>query len=176
MGWDHDTDDDDLIEITSPAQLDVIWHDLDGDDASTHTDHTTMFPDAARSIGCRHRECAGYELTASLDLTPAATALLTRAMLTGTMPTAGCPSGDRKPSTVSTLLLTATGIRFPTCSCAGRMPTTSDFSAPPARTPVIRNFGLTRVARCRRCRPSGRTGRRPGASGSARRFRRLQRG
>ena len=134
MGWDQYTDDDGLIEVASLAQLDIIRHDLDGDGASSHTDHTAVFPHATRRMGCRHRECAGYELTASLDLTPAAMALLTRAMLTGTMPTAGCPSGTREPSTVSTLHLMATGIRFPTCSSAGRMPATSDFSAPPAGT------------------------------------------
>ena len=66
-GRDYDTDDDGLIEITSLAQLDVIRHDLDGDGVSTHADHAAMFPNAARGMGCRHYECAGYELDAGLD-------------------------------------------------------------------------------------------------------------
>ena len=67
VGRDYDTDNDGLIEITSLAQLDVIRHDLDGDGVSTHADHAAAFPDAARGMGCRHYECAGYELDADLD-------------------------------------------------------------------------------------------------------------
>ena len=67
VGRDYDTDNDGLIEITSLAQLDVIRHDLDGDGVSTHAGHAAAFPDAARGMGCRHYECAGYELDADLD-------------------------------------------------------------------------------------------------------------
>ena len=67
VGRDYDTDNDGLIEITSLAQLDVIRHDLDGDGVSTHAGHAAAFPNAARGMGCRHYECAGYELDADLD-------------------------------------------------------------------------------------------------------------
>ena len=67
VGRDYDTDNDGLIEITSLAQLDVIRHDLDGDGVSTHAGHAAAFPNAARGMGCRHYECAGYELDTDLD-------------------------------------------------------------------------------------------------------------
>ena len=67
VGRDYDTDNDGLIEITSLAQLNVIRHDLDGDGVSTHAGHAAAFPNAARGMGCRHYECAGYELDADLD-------------------------------------------------------------------------------------------------------------
>ena len=71
---DYDTDDDNLIEITTLAQLDAIRHDLDGDGAPTAgagtTAYNTAFPNrvtaATGRMGCPGT-CAGYELMADLD-------------------------------------------------------------------------------------------------------------
>ena len=72
LGQDYDDDNNGLIEVTSLAQLNAIRWDLDGDgaadDADNEGDYTTVFPDAADSLGCpMDTGCAGYELTAHLD-------------------------------------------------------------------------------------------------------------
>ena len=71
---DYDTDDDGLIEITTPAQLNAIRHDLGGAGTATHATYTASFPspdanqcDDPATTGTTET-CAGYELTADLDL------------------------------------------------------------------------------------------------------------
>ena len=71
---DYDTDDDNLIDITTLAQLNAIRHDLDGngDPASGAgtTAYNTAFPHRVTSatgrMGCA-ATCAGYELMVDLD-------------------------------------------------------------------------------------------------------------
>ncbi len=71
---DYDTDNDNLIDITTLAQLNAIRHDLDGDGAPTAgagtTAYNTAFPyrvtSATGRMGCA-ATCAGYELMADLD-------------------------------------------------------------------------------------------------------------
>ncbi len=63
---DYDTDGNNLIEVSTLAQLNAIRHDLDGNGDSTHADYTGAFPNAAADMGCA-ATCLGYELTADLD-------------------------------------------------------------------------------------------------------------
>ena len=70
---DYDTDDDNLIDITTLAQLNAIRHDLDGNGAPTSggtTAYNAAFPNRVTSatgrMGCAGT-CAGYELMADLD-------------------------------------------------------------------------------------------------------------
>ena len=66
---DYDTDNDDLIEITTLEQLNAIRWDLDGDGVPVSADSTSYaaaFPNAAADMGCA-TTCAGYELNRSLD-------------------------------------------------------------------------------------------------------------
>ena len=63
---DYDLDDDNLIEVSSLAQLNALRHDLDGNGDSTHADYTGAFLNAASGMGCA-ATCLGYELTADLD-------------------------------------------------------------------------------------------------------------
>ena len=63
---DYDTDDDRLIEIDTPAKLNAIRHDLDGDGSSSNGDYALAFPTPAS--GQCPGGCQGYELTADLDL------------------------------------------------------------------------------------------------------------
>ena len=70
---DYDTDDDNLIDVTTLAQLDVIRWDLDGDGdptASGTAAYIDAFPNRVTSatgrMGCAGT-CAGYELRANLD-------------------------------------------------------------------------------------------------------------
>ncbi len=63
---DYDTDGDNLIEVSTLAQLNAIRHDLDGNGDSTHADYTSAFLNAASGMGCA-ANCLGYELTADLD-------------------------------------------------------------------------------------------------------------
>ena len=71
---DYDTDNDRLIEIDSPAKLNAIRHDEDGDGDASHADYTAVFPtpsttqcDDPATTGTTET-CAGYELAADLDL------------------------------------------------------------------------------------------------------------
>ena len=68
---DYDRDGDNLIEITTPAQLNVVRWDTDGDGANIGTagraDYAAAFPNAMADMGCA-ATCAGYELEADLDL------------------------------------------------------------------------------------------------------------
>ena len=67
---DYDRDDDDLIEVSSLAQLDAIRYDSNGngvvDDPSDWPSYFAAFTQATQNIGCSSR-CVGYELTADLD-------------------------------------------------------------------------------------------------------------
>ncbi len=70
---DYDTDNDNLIDVTSLAQLNAIRWDLNGDgaiDASASTSDTTAynaaFPNAMSGMGCQST-CTGYELLNNLD-------------------------------------------------------------------------------------------------------------
>ena len=63
---DYDTDGDNLIEVSTLAQLNAIRHDLDGNGDSTHADYTGAFSNAASGMGCA-ATCTGYELTTDLD-------------------------------------------------------------------------------------------------------------
>ena len=70
---DYDANDNDLIDIDSHAKLNAVRWDLDGDGAQGSvgaTDwmvFTAAFPSPATNMGCG-TTCAGYELTADLDL------------------------------------------------------------------------------------------------------------
>ena len=72
FGTDHDDDDDNLIEVTTLAQLDAIRYDLNGNgaqDAVNATDwarYQAAFDDAIPNMGCPNT-CLGYELEADLD-------------------------------------------------------------------------------------------------------------
>ena len=63
---DYDVDGDNLIEVSTLAQLNAIRHDLDGNGDSTHAVYTGAFSNAASGMGCA-ATCLGYELTADLD-------------------------------------------------------------------------------------------------------------
>ncbi len=67
---DYDTDDDNLIDITTLAQLNAIRHDPNGNGDATHADYAAAFPNRETSatgrMGCA-TTCAGYELMADLD-------------------------------------------------------------------------------------------------------------
>ena len=66
---DYDTDDNGLIEISSPAQLDAVRWDSNGDGYSDHGGALARgFPNALRGMGCPAAGCKGYELAADLDL------------------------------------------------------------------------------------------------------------
>ena len=68
---DYDTDDDGLIEIRTPRQLDAVRHDPDGDGtpaAGGAASYRAAFADAVDRLGCAGSEgCTGYELAADLD-------------------------------------------------------------------------------------------------------------
>ena len=70
---DYDTDDDRLIEIDSPAKLNALRYDLDGDgsvdSAGDATSYAAGFPNPAS--GQCPTSCQGYELTVDLDLSTA---------------------------------------------------------------------------------------------------------
>ena len=72
-GVDYDTDDNRLIEIGSPAQLNAIRYDLDGDGTvdspGDQTGYDAGFANAA-ATQCP-TSCQGYELDANLNLTAA---------------------------------------------------------------------------------------------------------
>ena len=68
---DYDTDNDDLIEISTAAQLSAIRHDSDGNGSNNST-YQTAFPNAVSytgttAMGCVNT-CDGYELNQHLDL------------------------------------------------------------------------------------------------------------
>ena len=69
---DYDADDDGLIEITTPQQINAVRHDLNGNGDATHNDYVTAFPNrqtgASDRMGCPAGTCTGYELQADLDL------------------------------------------------------------------------------------------------------------
>ena len=71
---DFDADDDDLIEITTPAQLNAIRYDLDGNgspSSGNEASYGAAFAGAQPGMGCASGAgmCDGYELDASLDFT-----------------------------------------------------------------------------------------------------------
>ncbi len=66
---DYDTDNDNLIEITTLAQLNALRWDLNGDGSVASSDqanYETAFPSPAAGMGCQ-ATCTGYELEADLD-------------------------------------------------------------------------------------------------------------
>ena len=70
---DYDSDEDNYIEVSTLAQLNVIRHDLDGNGAPAsgqETAYAAAFPNRVTSttkrMGCPGT-CTGYELTANLD-------------------------------------------------------------------------------------------------------------
>ena len=66
---DYDSDDDNLIEVSTLDQLNAIRYDLDGDGAvasGSQPNYDSAFPNAASGMGCA-ATCLGYELTADLD-------------------------------------------------------------------------------------------------------------
>ena len=66
---DFDGDDDNLIDVSTLAQLDAMRYDLNGDgfvDGATWQPYYTAFEEAALGMGCPGG-CVGYELTADLD-------------------------------------------------------------------------------------------------------------
>ena len=63
---DYDTDGDNLIEVSTLAQLNAIRWDLDGNGASTNAGYALAFLTPAADMGCA-ATCLGYELTADLD-------------------------------------------------------------------------------------------------------------
>ena len=67
---DYDTDDDNLIEISGHAQLNVIRYDLNANGSpisSGATAYNAAFSNAVSGMGCPGT-CRGYELTASISL------------------------------------------------------------------------------------------------------------
>ncbi|MCY3569670.1 MAG: fibronectin type III domain-containing protein, partial [Chloroflexi bacterium] len=79
---DYDTDDDQLIDVSTLAQLDAIRRDLNGRGKPTGTDvapYNVAFPNRAAGMGCKAVDhdnnastdpqpiCLGYELVADLD-------------------------------------------------------------------------------------------------------------
>ena len=67
---DYDTDNDNLIDITSLAQLNAIRYDLNGDGTVATTDtmnYNAAFPNAMSGMGCA-ATCNGYELMNNLNL------------------------------------------------------------------------------------------------------------
>ena len=69
---DYDSDADGLIEVRTPAQLDAVRHDLDGDGAPAEAGaeaHAAAFAGAVGGVSCAGAGgCRGYELLADLDL------------------------------------------------------------------------------------------------------------
>ena len=66
---DYDRDNDNLIDITTLAQLNGIRYDLDGNGRTTGADsvgYLAAFPGVSRSMGCP-AACIGYELLNDLD-------------------------------------------------------------------------------------------------------------
>ena len=66
---EYDGDNDNLIDITTLAQLNGIRYDLDGDGRNTGDDavgYAAAFPGATKSMGCP-ATCTGYELLNNLD-------------------------------------------------------------------------------------------------------------
>ena len=70
---DYDSDEDNYIEVSNLAQLNIIRHDLDGNGAPAsgqETAYAAAFPNRITSttkrMGCPGT-CTGYELTANLD-------------------------------------------------------------------------------------------------------------
>ena len=74
---DYDQDNDNLIDITNPHQLNALRYDPDGnglpDNAAHYSAYTGGFPNGNLSdtstpyLGCESATCIGYELTQNLD-------------------------------------------------------------------------------------------------------------
>ena len=66
---DYDTDNDNLIDVTTLAQLNAIRYDLNGDGTVAAADtvaYNDAFPNAMSDMGCA-ATCTGYELMGNLD-------------------------------------------------------------------------------------------------------------
>jgi len=62
---DYDGDNDGLIDVTTPAQMNAIRYDLNGDGVVSRTDsakYANAFPSALSNMGCPSTGCVGYEL------------------------------------------------------------------------------------------------------------------
>ena len=83
---DYDDDDDNLIDVRTPAQLNALRWDLNGDGVADVPSNGALygrayaraFPRAAARMGCPGA-CAGYELRAAMDLEVLRTATATAA-------------------------------------------------------------------------------------------------
>ena len=64
---DYDSDDDQLIEVSSLQQLDAMRWDPSGDGNYANPLYRTAFPNALPHMSCGHDQCQGYELTEDLD-------------------------------------------------------------------------------------------------------------
>ena len=71
---DYDTDDDNLIDVTTLTQLNAIRWDLNGDGVVADSDtmnYNAAFPNrdttSSGRMGCPSGACTGYELRADLD-------------------------------------------------------------------------------------------------------------
>ena len=65
---DYDADDDGLIDIGYPDQLNAMRHDKTGAGSASHADYTAAFPNPATGMGCPESTCRGYELVDDIDL------------------------------------------------------------------------------------------------------------
>ena len=84
-GVDYDTDDDGLIEIRTPAQLDAVRHDLDGDgDPGGESAYAAAFAGADVGMGCGAAAARGTSCWPISTSTPTAAAAPARPTTTGT--------------------------------------------------------------------------------------------
>ena len=134
VGRDYDTDDDGLIEIASLAQLDVIRHDRDGDGVSDYAGYAAAFPNAMADMGCI-KGCSGYELTADLDFAPNGNSLFDAGDTYWNDGAGWLPIGEPETPFRYNAVFDGNGHTIANLYIRRRMPATSDFSAPPARTP-----------------------------------------
>ena len=66
-GKDYDGDNDGLIAVGTPGQLNAIRWDLDGDGSASDPGYDLAFPGGLAGMGCPSTGCTGYELTGNLD-------------------------------------------------------------------------------------------------------------
>ena len=86
---DYDADNDNLIEITTHAQLNAVRWDADGDGSSTNAGYATAFPNALTGMGCAPPPAPATNSATTSTWTPTATAPPTPATPIGTTAPAG---------------------------------------------------------------------------------------